>query len=67
MVEHVESAALDNKFAPAVFLDIEGGFDNVSPRAVLDPLRCKGVDDNLILWFDKFLADQPDRPIWLMN
>ena len=31
-------------------------FDNVTPQAVLHGLQWKGIDENLVLWFDKFLS-----------
>ena len=43
------------KFAMAVFLDIQGAYDNLSNRAILKALRKRGADENFINWIMDFL------------
>ena len=42
-------------FVLAVFLDIQGAYDNLSNRAIITALRKRGVDNNFISWILDFL------------
>jgi len=54
-VERLESTFQKGHFALAVFLDIQGAFDNVSIEAILDGLKYKGVDDTFLTWYEYYL------------
>jgi len=55
-VDYLESAVFRDGFAVAVFLDIEGAFDNLLPEGVLDSLMERGTSRELLNWFTRYLS-----------
>src|SRR5205807_6868848 len=50
--------------ATTLFLDIKGGFDNVSSAHLSSILRQKGVSAYLVAWIRSFLTDRQCRLIF---
>ena len=55
VVDRAEKALSTKKVALAVFLDIEGAFDNATSHAIEKGMREHGVDEDCIQWFVNFL------------
>ena len=51
MVEYLEDAIINQKFALGAFLDIKGAFDNASTESIINGLRRKHTDDRIIKWY----------------
>ncbi len=58
MVEYLESALIPNKFALAVFLDIQGAFDNISSMSVTRGMQDKHFPNMFIQWYDFLLRNR---------
>ena len=58
VVDRVERALSTRKVALAVFLDIEGAFDNATSHAIETGMREHGVDEDCIQWFVNFLNNR---------
>jgi ribonuclease HI len=58
MVEHLESGVMNEGFAMAVFLDIQGAFDNIPLKAITNSLKKKGVPEIFINWYSSLLANR---------
>ena len=54
-VGRIEYAFLNNEYALAVFLDIQGAFDNLTNGAIIRALRARGCDELFINWILDFL------------
>ena len=51
----IEYAFLNNEYALAVFLDIQGAYDNLTTGAIIRALRERGCDELFIKWIHDFL------------
>ena len=58
MVEYIESAFIGPGFALAVFLDIQGAFDNVPIESILEGMRQQGLPEDFIQWYKALLTNQ---------
>ena len=58
VVDKVEKALSTKKVALAVFLDIEGAFDNATSHAIEMGMREHGADEDCIQWFVNFLNNR---------
>ena len=56
LVARLERALNYKEAALAVFLDIEGAFDNVTHKAILDSLQWRGCDPVVLSWVHRFLT-----------
>ena len=54
-VEYAERALIKHEFMLGIFLDIQGAFDNVTIRGMIEGLRAKGVDEQTIVWYEAYL------------
>jgi hypothetical protein len=50
MVDAIESSILKGNIALAVFLDIQGAFDNLTSTAIATGMAAHGVDQEIIEW-----------------
>ncbi|XP_072161372.1 retrovirus-related Pol polyprotein from type-1 retrotransposable element R1 [Bemisia tabaci] len=55
LVEQIERAMKSKEVALAVFLDIEGAFDNTSIDAILNSARTKGLNNTTYRWVEALL------------
>ena len=58
VVDRVEKALSNKKVALAVFLDIEGAFDNATTHAIQKGMEDHGADRDSTLWFVNFLKNR---------
>ena len=58
MVEYLEKAVINQQYALATFLDIQGAFDNVTTEAITEGLFQKKVDRTLVLWYRACLKNR---------
>jgi ribonuclease HI len=58
MVDKLESAVKNKKYALGVFLDIQGAFDNVNADSVIRGMKAKGFDRKIVNWFGWFLKNR---------
>ena len=58
LVNTVERAIMRGKIALAVFLDIEGAFDNATAHAIEKGMQNHGVDIDTIQWFINYLNNR---------
>ena len=58
VVDRIERAISKRKVALAVFLDIEGAFDNATSHAIEKGMREHGADDDSIQWYVNFLNNR---------
>jgi hypothetical protein len=60
----VESLQRFRHKVSTLFLDIKGGFDNVSASVLMAHLRMKGVSEYLITWIGSFLRERTCRLVF---
>jgi ribonuclease HI len=58
MVDKLEYAINNNKFAIGVFLDIKGAFDNVDAESVIRGMQAKGFDCEVTNWYGNLLQNR---------
>ena len=58
LVDRVERALSNKKVALAVFLDIEGAFDNATAHAIKKGMKEHGADEDSTQWFVNFLKNR---------
>ena len=58
MVDKIESAILRNQYALAVFLDIQGAFDNIKPSSIIDALLKRKVSESIVYWYKHYLENR---------
>ncbi len=58
MVDKLESAVKNKKFAIGVFLDIQGAFDNVKAESIIQGMKTKGFDRKIVNWFGWLLQNR---------
>ncbi len=58
MVEYIEAAFIRKSYALGVFLDIQGAFDNVPTRVILQGMKNKGLPDVFIDWYKALLNNR---------
>jgi len=58
MVGQIECALDKKEFALGVFLDIQGAFDNVNPEAVISGMRKKGIQEEIVTWYNHYLLNR---------
>ena len=51
----IEHAFLNNEYALAVFLDIQGAYDNLTIGAIIRALRDRGCDELFVKWIHDLL------------
>jgi hypothetical protein len=64
LTTHVESLQRFKHKVSTLFLDIKGGFDNVSANILMAHLRMKGVSPYLIAWIGSFLRERTCRLVF---
>jgi len=52
---------MDERKVSTLFLDIQGGFDNVNSCSLWDILSAKGVSPYLVSWMQSFQTDRSCR------
>ena len=57
MTDNIERAILRDEFALGVFLDIEGGFDNLLPEAVVRELERRNLSEEET-WIRNYLVNR---------
>ena len=57
-VDHLEHSTLNGGVAVAVFLDIEGAFDNLLPDGIVRSLEHRHTPAHLVEWLRKYLASR---------
>ena len=57
-VDDIENAILRGTLALGVFLDIEGAFDNLQPKAAVKGMQDHGFPQNIIDWYSKYLSNR---------
>ena len=57
-VDYIESAIHKRGFCIGIFLDIQGAFDNLPFDVIMTQLRHRGIDDELINWYDHLLQNR---------
>lgn len=57
-ITHIEKNINTNQTTLAVFLDIEGAFNNVTHHALLQSLEQHGFSQNIINWYSKYLNNR---------
>jgi hypothetical protein len=55
VVDKIESG-MDNQHTIGVFLDIQGAFDNISFESAISALVKKGIDVNIIKWYESYIT-----------
>ena len=58
VVDKIESAIYDQKLAVAVFLDIEGAFDNLDTAAAVKAMKGHGVEPTVVKWYSHYLKNR---------
>jgi ribonuclease HI len=58
VVDYLESEVLRKGFAVAIFLDIEGAFDNLLPEGVIQSLQKRKTQKKLVRWFTRYLQNR---------
>ena len=54
----IEEALQRNQFALGIFLDIQGAFDNVRFEAILQGMQEKGINQEIISWYQHYLHNR---------
>ena len=54
----IESNILRDKYVLGVFLDIEGAFDNLSIRGVVESMKTRGFPKEMINWYTYYLKNR---------
>jgi len=60
----VKTLQMAGRKVSTLFLDIKGGFDNVSPAILCGMLRAKGVSPYLLSWTRSFLSGRMCRLLY---
>ena len=58
LVERIEGAFSRKEYAIGVFLDIQGAFDNVTAKAIVEGMKGKHLPDNLIKWYHHYVTNR---------
>ncbi len=58
IVRHLEDSIDQYHPTLAAFIDIEGAFNNVNSKAIIDSLRKKNVDRGLCCWIQHMLTSR---------
>ena len=58
VVDRIEKTLSTKKVALAVFLDIQGAFDNATAKSIEKGMREHGADEDSIHWFVNFLKNR---------
>jgi ribonuclease HI len=58
VVDHIEQAVLNKRVTMAVFLDIEGAFDNLNTEAALKAMETHGIPPNIRTWYGTYLRQR---------
>ena len=56
LIGAIERAMFSDKLSAAIFLDISQAFDAVSPDAVIEAMRTKGIDHKIVDWYGNFIS-----------
>ena len=51
VVEYAENALINRGYMLSVSLDIQGAFDNVTTEGMIEGLRAKGVNEQMVQWY----------------
>jgi len=62
LTHEVKTLQMAGRKVSTLFLDINGGFDNVNPSTLCSILRAKGVNPYLVSWTRSFLSGRSCRP-----
>ena len=54
----IEKGFFNAQYTVGVFLDIKGAFDNISTKAIVKALEKKGVDKDIIKWYNQYLNNR---------
>ena len=58
LVDSLESLILRDKYALAVFLDVEGAFNNVSYKSIIKAMYDRNISSKIVKWYDNFLLNR---------
>ena len=54
-VDTIEQALFRGQMAIGIYMDIRGAFDNISTEAIVGSLRQRGIDGDIISWYEYYL------------
>ena len=58
MVTHIEDNLYKKKFTLSLFADISGAFDTVSGDAIIDAMKERDIDGNIIDWYQDYISNR---------
>ena len=58
VINKIEIAFEQNKYAIGTFIDISGAFDRVSGDAIIQSMLERGVSDQIILWYQHYIKNR---------
>ena len=64
LTHQVRTLQIARRKVSMLFLDIEGGFDNVNPAALLSMMKAKGVNPYIVSWTKSFLSGSKCRLLY---
>jgi hypothetical protein len=60
-VNAIEKSLLRQKYVLTVFIDIASAFDRLDPKAGAKALRDRGIDENIVKWYENYLLTTKGR------
>jgi len=64
LTHEVKTLQIAQRKVSTVFLDIQGGFDNINPSSLCGMLKAKGVNPYLVSWTRSFLSGRTYRLLY---
>ena len=64
LTQEVRTLQMARRKVSTLFLDIEGGFDNVNPAALCGMMKAKGVKPYIVFWTKSFLSGRQCRLLY---
>ena len=58
VVNKLEKAKEQGQFALYVGLDISGAYNHLSPKALVEAMRRRGIDEPIVRWVEQFLSER---------
>ena len=58
VVDTIERGVLNRQMTLSVFLDIQGAFDNVDPKAAIKAMRKRNFPEKIINWYSNYLLNR---------
>ena len=57
-IQRIERAFSNKNYYLAVFLDIEGAFDNITNEAIIQGMKSHNIPDHILLWYQHYLFNR---------